>query len=284
MKKLLLVLVLALGLTSCEKEKVVVIIEAQQKADVRLNVKASSNTASRNDVNRGDIPVMVSDIGIRVESIVTGITLNELFNIVDDGSGEDGFVIEDVSLGNNTFYASTDTDVDEVYNSKTNGGNNNTLSEKLSQFRESIPFVLYTGNALSNIDGDNDFVEIQMNTQNGRLLTGVEMVEEIQDDYYYTVTISTTNNAEEVINVGGSKNFTNEWSDYYSVEGASLTIQFNIYSKLNDALSFTSEEFQIDVKASKGITTIFTLSADSVQQETLGLNFVFQEWTEEGNI
>lgn len=283
MKKLLLVLVLALVFTSCEREKVVVIIEAQQKADVRLNVKASNNTASKTDVNRDDIPVVVSQIDVTVESSVTGIVLNELFKIVDDGSGEDGFVINEVPLGDNIFDAFTDTDVDGIYENTKSNGNNNTLSEKLSLLRESTPYAIYTGNALADIDGDNDFVEIQMNTQNGRLLTGVEMAEEIQDDYKYVVTISTTSNPEEVLNMPSSKRFINEWSNEDSVEGASLIIQFNIYSKVNGALAFASEEFQIDVKASTGITTIFTLSADSVQQETLGLNFVFQEWVEEGN-
>lgn len=283
MKKLLLVLVLALVFTSCEREKVVVIIEAQQKADVRLNVKASNNTASKTDVNRDDIPVVVSQIDVTVESSVTGIVLNELFKIVDDGSGEDGFVINEVPLGDNTFDAFTDTDVDGIYENTKSNGNNNTLSEKLSLLRESTPYAIYTGNALADIDGDNDFVEIQMNTQNGRLLTGVEMAEEIQDDYKYVVTISTTSNPEEVLNMPSGKRFINEWSNEDSVEGASLIIQFNIYSKVNGALAFASEEFQIDVKASTGITTIFTLSADSVQQETLGLNFVFQEWVEEGN-
>jgi len=283
MKKLLLVLVLALVFTSCEREKVVVIIEAQQKADVRLNVKASNNTASKTDVNRDDIPVVVSQIDVTVESSVTGIVLNELFKIVDDGSGEDGFVINEVPLGDNTFDAFTDTDVDGIYENTKSNGNNNTLSEKLSLLRESTPYAIYTGNALADIDGDNDFVEIQMNTQNGRLLTGVEMAEEIQDDYKYVVTISTTSNPEEVLNMPSGKRFINEWSNEDSVEGASLIIQFNIYSKVNGALAFASEEFQIDVKASTGITTIFTLSADSVQQETLGLNFAFQEWTEEGN-
>ncbi|MCK5788832.1 MAG: hypothetical protein KAH32_07525, partial [Chlamydiia bacterium] len=101
MKKVLLsVAVLATVFTSCEKEANVV---GKGTLEFTPLVSQENVIKKSGDVNRGDIPVYVK--AINVNTLANAGETNTHFNLVDNGSGAAGFVINNVPLGHNTITA-----------------------------------------------------------------------------------------------------------------------------------------------------------------------------------
>lgn len=291
MKKVLLVLVLGLGLTSCNNDNEYYYDIECPKTDVRINIKSkevNTKTASRStnsDVNRGDIPVAVKEINVTSESVSTGIDREASYNLVDDGSGVDGFVISDVPLGENNFVATTTAVAKDEYESKKVNLKKTTVQAELDSLKLKTPYAVYEGsNSNVDITGVNDFVSLDMNTVNGRRITGGKLAESIRDEYTWQVVVHTFNRFPEVYNLKGTQGMTTYWSASDAVEGDKITFLVEVYSKATGVKVY-STTLEQDVIASTGVTSNYTVYADRVESESVGLNFTFQEWEEieEGN-
>jgi len=281
MKKVLLVLLVGLGvMTSCHNDEHTHEI-VFPTTDLRLNVATeTSGLQSRSaDVNRDDIPATVETIDVTVTSNVTPIERNDIFTLVDDGSGEDGFVVYDVALGLNNVIATTTTVADGSFNVSQFDTNNMTAQEKLNDNKSNVPYAIYNGEVLNtDVTGNNDFVTVQMTTENGRLNTVIVMEESIRDDYYYEVITSDTS----ITPTNSGKGVSLYWSDENSVDGEKQSITIKVFAS-DDTFVYESNS-EISVIASTGINTLLTINATKVQAETVGFNFSFQPWTEiDGN-
>ena len=284
MKKVLgLVLGLTLGLTSCSDEEVTCEV-IYPTTDVRLDVNASSSNITGRDVNRDDIPATVDAIDVTISSSVTPIERNEVFNMVDDGSGETGFVIESVALGLNDVIATTTTVANGSFNVSQFSTNTFTPQEKLDDNKSKVPYAVYIGTVNDvEVTGLNDFITVPMTTQNGRLNTVVVMEESIRSDFYYEViTWTTSEPATYLYPSSSSKGVSLYWSDENSLGGEQQGITINVFA--SDGTFVYDSLTLLNVTASTGLNTILTINATDVEAETVGFNFTFQEWVEvDGN-
>ena len=229
--------------------------------------------------------VAVKEINVTSESVSTGIDREASYNLVDDGSGVDGFVISDVPLGENNFVATTTAVAKGEYKSKKVNLKNTTVQAELDVLKAKTPYAVYEGsNGGVDITGVNDFVSLDMNTVNGRRITGGKLDESIRDEYTWQVVVHTFNRFPEVYNLKGNQGMTTYWSASDAVEGDKITFLVEVYSKATGEKVY-STTLEQDVIASTGVTSNYTVYADRVEAETVGLNFTFQEWeeVEEGN-
>ena len=284
MKKVLgLVLGLTLGLTSCSDEEVTCEV-IYPTTDVRLDVNASSSNITGRDVNRDDIPATVDAIDVTISSSVTPIERNEVFNMVDDGSGETGFVIESVALGLNDVIATTTTVANGSFNVSQFSTNTFTPQEKLDDNKSKVPYAVYIGTVNDvEVTGLNDFITVPMTTQNGRLNTVVIMEESIRNDFHYEVVSWTTSEpATYLYPSNSSKGVSLYWSDENSIGGETQSITINVFASDNTFVYGSTT--LLNVTASTGLNTILTINATDVEAETVGFDFTFQEWVEvDGN-
>jgi len=282
MKKVLLVVALTV-LSSCNNDNEYIYNAECPKTDVRLNIKSNEakyKTQAKSDVNRGDIPVTVKEINVTSESVSTGIDREASYNLVDDGSGVDGFIISDVPLGENNFVATTTAVAKEEYKSKKVNLKNTTVQAELDALKLKTPYAVYEGsNDNVDITGVNDFVSLDMTTVNGRRITGGKLDESIRDEYTWQVVVHTFNRFPEVYDLKGTQGMTTYWSASDAVEGDKITFLVEVYSKATGEKVY-STKLEQDVIASTGVTSNYTVYADRVEAETVGLNFTFQEWNE----
>jgi hypothetical protein len=291
MKKLLLVLLVGLGvMTSCHNDEHTHEI-VFPTASIRLSVDANSNASkgtsneskSNIDVNRDDIPATVETIDVTVSSSVAPIEINNIYTLVDDGSGDNGFVVENVALGLNDVIATTTTVASGSFNVSQFSTNAFTAQEKLDDNKANIPYAIYDGQVLDvDITGSNDFVNVPMTTQNGRLNTVIVMEESIRDDYYYEViTWTTSEPATYVFPSSSNKGVSLYWSDEYTLDGEQQGITVNVFS--NDGTFVFDSLTLLTTVASTGLNTILTINATDVQAQQVGFSFDFQPWVEVGN-
>lgn len=279
------VLVLVLGfsalLASCNTEENIY-IDSCPLTDVKIKAKSVSNeglVASR-DVNRGDIPVTVEGIEISSFSQLTSIERSESFTLVDDDSGSDDIIMGDIPIGENDFYATTTASGNKKYSLQLVAGGSD-IDDYLDVRRDETPYVVYNGSVESAyIDGEDDLVSIDMSTLNGRRISMVQLDYSIRDEYYYKVVMSTENDLplEELVE-NGRKRVVSVWSDENAVDGATISFELTLYSKINDEVV---NIYTVDktIEASKGITSRYTIYADTVQAEQVGFGFVWQDWNE----
>lgn len=282
MKRVLVLLVSILFITSCHNDDDHSHDIVFPCADVRLNVDASTNVGRSVDVNRDDIPATVGAIDVTVTSLLTPIVREENYVMVDDNSGENGFVIEQVALGENDFVATTTTVAGSEFNVSKFNTNNTSEEDKLAENKSKVPYAVYNGGVYNeDVTGVNDFVTIPMTTENGRINTVVRMDDSIENDYTLEVLVYTFNNAPTIKSVTGNKSVSIYWSADDSVEGQVLTIQIKLIAE-NGFVAYETLEEQV-VIGSTGINTLYTVFAGSVQSESTGFDFVFEPWTEIDN-
>lgn len=290
MKKVLLLLVIGL-LTACHNDEHTHEI-VFPTTDVRIDIDATKNASktlstqskSSVDVNRGDIPATVETIDVTVSSSITPIERNNVYTLVDDGSGVNGFIVESVALGLNDIVATTTTIADGSFDVLRFNTNAFTPQQKLDTNKLNVPYAIYNGEVLDvNITGNNDLVNVPMTTQNGRLNTVIIMDEDIRSDYYYEVITWTSNVAPTSITpTNSSKGISLYWSDENSVAGAQQGITINVYT--NTGTFVYGENTVLNVVASTGINTLLTINATDVQAQQVGFSFNFQPWVEiDGN-
>ena len=101
------------------------------------------------------------------------------FELVDDGSGADGFYLEDVPTNEVIdFSASSTSKEDGAGKFLTSTGNPNNLDGFVSR----MPFAEYATDAPVSqyVENGDNVVSLQMNTQHGRLISSFQLDDDIQ--------------------------------------------------------------------------------------------------------
>jgi|TARA_R110000744_G_scaffold85843_1_gene167759 hypothetical protein len=276
MKKVFLVFVAMLVFASCSQD-VTVVCDDVQTTNVELRMNPTT-TASR-DVNRGTVPVWVENIQVTVESPSTDSSVFKEYVLVDDNSGDDSFLIEDIPLGLNNFNASTTSNVTSDHSSSTlrkNQDSDDVIAENVSL----NPYVLYDGSNLGyNVTLDDNLVNIPMTTEYGRRISIFKLEPSLEHDYYFSV--KTTHNGDVIGDkeVKNGKKVLVYWSGSSSVAGEFQTHIISVYSKNTDILIKEYEVIET-IEASTSISSKFTIYADDLINSEQGLDFVWQDWVE----
>ena len=248
-----------------------------ERTNVELTITSKAPEASRN-VNRGDVPVWVEAIQVTVSSDVTTEDIFQEFNLVDDGSGVDSFIVEDVPLGGNEFLATTTTSTVSRHESLLLNKNSDVTEAIQSEVDEN-PYVIYNGSTSQNIVSGGNNVEISMVTEFGRRITVIELEDGLESDYYFEVTTSYNGSDIDTKEAKNGKKVLVYWSGDDSVAGEAQEHSVRVYKKSNDALvnSFVMTEV---IEASTSVSSKWTIYADTILNEEQGLGFVWQDWNE----
>lgn len=281
-KKMLSVLVLAIVLIGCEKETIIV-NPHDHDTENSTDISISLTSSLRGPVNRGSIPVWVKDITVDLEHQQTFEASQTVFDLVDDGSGDDSFVIPNVPLGINTLAATTTSDSETIF-SLTKETDLSDEVAVLETYKSNNPYAVYSS-PLMEVDVINELsVSVPMTTPNGRHITLFKLHEDIQDNYNFRITSSYVDDSGDVIsdskNVGnGSHGVVLYWSNEDATSGRVVTHEVSLQYQ-GQGGDIADYEITQTIVASTSTRTIHTIGIDNVYTDQIGLDFVFEEWTE----
>lgn len=304
MKKLVLAIAVIASFASCEKQAQVEETGAIKVAPI-VKTSTDGSVAKKGAVNRGDVPVYVS--AINVNTNMAGRTTDTHFDIVDDGSGVDGFEITDVPLGTNVIAAITEPSAPvlrkffQVSGADYSFGDGPSLTEDqrglvLSEVVKTLnaagahytqnnipPYAIYTGSTTVDlVEGLEITAPINMDTQYGRTYFSIA-TENAADMNDYTVKIRAT-----FYDVDGNQVYSNPvtyasgtqlaigiWSDEKSVGGSTIKLDFEWYADVDLNTVLNSKSVTLNVNAKEDAYVAINLKRSTFVLEKMGLNFAF---------
>ena len=279
MKKVLLVLGLAIGFIACEKETVIVIEDEQceecQGATVSLAPQA------RGPVDRGTMYAWIDVITV-VATDDQNVNYGDVFNIVDDNSGADGFYLENVPVNEIIDFSASST-------SKTDGSGkllvNTGNPDNLDGFLNRMPYAEYATDAPVSqyIENGDNIVSLQMNTDHGRLISSFQLANDIQYNNQnnsnlpmYKLVVK--RGAEEAYATGAS-GVVSYWNDANSTGGVTQTFNIEVQNYETGAVVYTRTITETFV-ASTSTTNKYVVGLDFVDNTTVEVIFTWQVWNE----
>ena len=282
---------------------------AQEAAIKTTDVLATMTTASSKagvaskDVNRpGSVLDWIDTIDISAETTTTNGGNNnyyiteDSYTMVDDGSGDANFVLEDVALGDNIFKAKGWS-----YNQeglmKFGGINSNDPVAVLAGLRNEVPNANFLGMdqqvIYENPAAGQNVVNFDMKAESGRIMLVFALTPEVQN------TLDTQNIyvSGSVIDPYGNTigTFWNYWGMYgrtdnvmtfywsdnaTSIEGASVHFSIDVVDGHVPYYPVTNS-FESSYTITNGVSVgcVYTIGADYVSEDVSDFNFTFN-WTE----
>ena len=310
MKKVLVLLV-GLGLViSCDKEEALDDSPSTfETTSIMAIVESGNNDASR-DVNRpGSVLNWIETIEITADHVGTiGGTykVSDTYTMVDDGSGEENFILENVALGENKFEAfakSYQEDAAEEFVWVENEAD--TPWEWVDAQRGRAPNTNFrdTDNdsqiIYENPSAGENAVNFDMKAESGRLIVAVKLSDEIRNDFSsnfvyvrYTVTYADgttgTTSTKVAFNGNNSSEINMDRSDdlltfYFSdnnksLKGACVTFDFDVCDINPIETNAFSRQICIPENG-QSIGCVFEVGKDAVVEDVTDFNFTF-DWQE----
>ena len=280
MKKVILVLALGMigfNFVSCTKVEVHPNEnENEDTTDLTLDLGLRSNLDGGTEgrpVNRDGVFDWVKSITVNVYNVLANETQSELYELVDDGSGDSGFVMNNVLLGDSEVSASTepyDIDADHsIYLS-------NDVNE-LDLMKGNLPYVIYNSNVnLVTITNSSDDVSLHMTTQHGRRISQFQLANGLGNNFRLRVVSS----VGEVTTTEAGEHVYSYWSNENALGGAERDFLIEVIHSGNGNVMRTYNVSET-VAESTSTTTIFTVSMNDIEREEQGFLFTWQEWTGE---
>jgi len=270
MKKVLLVLGLAIGFIACEKETVIV-IEDNECEDCQ---GATINLVNemRGPVDRGTMYAWIDVITVVAEDD-QGVDYGDEFELVDDNSGADGFYLDQVPTGEIIDFSASSTSKDD--------GAGEFLVESdpnnLDVFVNRMPFAEYATDAPVSqyIENGDNLVYLQMNTNHGRLISSFQLANNIQSGYNLVVTKG--NNA---VIVTGASGVVSYWNTPTSLSGEDQTFALEVKDIVTGQVVFTRTITETIV-ASTSTTNKYVVGLGFVENSTVEVIFSWQVWEDE---
>jgi len=317
MKKVLVLLV-GLGLViSCDKEEA--LDDSSNTFDttsIMAIVESGNNNTSR-DVNRpGSVLDWIETINITAKHIYDinqpdpndpsnngatpgpYYTVSENYTMVDDGSGDQNFILEDVALGRNKFTATAmsynETSALEYLFKST--VLNEPAAEKPWDWVDAQRLRQPNTNFYDNdndlqvirenpVDPDQNVVNFDMQAESGRLIVGIRLAEEIRDTFNsnfvyvkyridggdWSVKQFTDSNRDDLL--------TFYWSDNaFSKDGACVEFEFTVCDWVPNLVTNTFSK-EICIRNGKSIGCVYEVTKDAVVEDINEINFTF-DWEE----
>ena len=282
MKRVLLVLLMAVAFVSCEREvNVDVTIPPCEDGECQ---GATVNLApqTRGDVNRGDIYAWVDVITV-VATDDQNVDYGDVFTLVDDNSGADGFYLETVPVNEIIDFSASST-------SKDDGAGeflvNTSNPDNLTGFVGRMPYAEYATDAPVSqyIENGDNTVFLQMNTDHGRLISSFQLADDIQYDNpnnnnlpMYRLVVIRGNESEEANRQAGVVSY---WNNVNSVDGETQTFTVQIQNYESNEVLYTSTVTETIV-ASTSTTNKYVVGLDFVEDSSVEVIFSWQVWNED---
>lgn len=293
MKKIILsLLVIASVVTSCSNDETKPTTSQYAKVIAKIGVGEDAFPASRADVNRGDIPVTINKITVDVVNTNTAFPPTQtVFNLVNSG-GASQFFIENVASGYNTFTAkATTTGAPNLTIDLYDFVSEADTDAKIKAAKEAVPYASYGAIVGSNIIlGTPQEIRFPMLTANGRLIGTMETEallsksgRKVELDIEGFHADGTSVDTKVTLELTGGKSAFAVWNDKFAVHGSYVEYQVRIYNDAEGTKVEKTFNKTIVVKASTGITSKTTISAEGLTESINEGTFTFPEWSEEIN-
>lgn len=296
MKKVLLVLLLLLlgvFLVSCDRSETNIYLDDDgipivTGAKVRIAPQASSSSgvAGRN-VTNSDTSVDRDGMFVWIETVTVvaqdseSTNYGDTFVLVDDGSGSDGFYLEDIPTNETIdFSASSTSKEDGAGKFLASTGNPNNLDGFVAR----MPFAEYaTDSPVSQyIENGDNIVSLQMNTEHGRLISSFQLDDDIQYNNpsnnnlpMYKLVVK---RGSESAYATGPSGVVSYWNDANSVGGVTQTFDVEIQNYETGSVVYTRTIDETFV-ASTSTTNKYVVGLDFVDLSTVEVIFTWQAWS-----
>jgi hypothetical protein len=285
MKKVLLVLGLSLAVVSCDKSETNIYLDGEKEtgATVVIAPQTSSSSvsgaSSRTPVDREGMFVWIETITV-VAQDSESINYGKTFELVDDESGADGFYLEDVPTNEVIdFSASSTSKNDGAGKFLTSTGNPNNLDGFVGR----MPFAEYATDAPVSqyVENGDNIVSLQMNTENGRLISSFQLDDDIQ---YNNPSNNNLPMYKLVVNRGvesayatGPSGVVAYWNNANSIGGVTQTFDVEIQNYETGVVVYTRTIDETFV-ASTSTTNKYVVGLDFVDSSTVEVIFTWQTW------
>jgi len=288
MKKLLLLLGLSLALTSCDKSETNIYLDDEKEtgATIIIAPQASSSSGTSGRVTSSSTTVDRDGMFVWIETITVvaqdseSTNYGKTFELVDDGSGEDGFYLEDVPTNEVIdFSASSTSKEDGAGKFLTSTGNPNNLDGFVGR----MPFAEYnTDSPVSQyVENGDNVVSLQMNTEQGRLISSFQLDDEIQYNNpnnnnlpMYKLVVSRGDESAYSTGLSGVVAY---WNDVNSIGGVTQTFDIEIQNYETGVVVYTRTIDETFV-ASTSTTNKYVVGLDFVDSSTVEVIFTWQSW------
>ena len=279
MKKVILVLALGLGFISCERETVIVVEGDECETCQGANISLSPQTKAT-DVDREGIYAWVDVITV-VATDDTGVDYGDEFQLVDDGSGADGFYLNSVPTNEEIDFSASTTSL----TSTDNGQYLETIADpnELGPLEGRFVFAEYATDAPVTqliVNGDND-VFLEMFTDHGRIISSFQLDSRFDDvdgagNPFHKIVVT---RGADVMEAAGTAGVTNYWNDATSVGGATQTYNIELV-RLQDGAVVFQRTITEEVIASTSVTNKYVVGLDIALSSSVEVFFSWQPWTE----
>ena len=295
MKKVLVLLGLSLALTSCDKSETNIYLDDELEevgATVIIAPQASSSSGTAGRVTTSDTSVDRDGMFVWIETITVvaqdseSTNYGKTFELVDDGSGADGFYLEDVPTNEFIdFSASSTSKEDGAGKFLTSTGNPNNLDGFVGR----MPFAEYaTDSPVSQyVENGDNLVSLQMNTEHGRLISSFQLDSDIQYNNpsnnnlpMYKLVVNRGNESAYATGLSGVVSY---WNDSNSVGGVTQTFDIEIQNYETGVVVYTRTIDETFV-ASTSTTNKYVVGLDFVDSSTVEVIFTWQAWNDNDGI
>ena len=288
MKKLLLLLGLSLALTSCDKSETNIYLDDEKEtgATIIIAPQASSSSGTSGRVTSSSTTVDRDGMFVWIETITVvaqdseSTNYGKTFELVDDGSGENGFYLEDVPTNEVIDFSASSTSKDDGAGKfLTSTGNPNNLDGFVGR----MPFAEYnTDSPVSQyVENGDNIVSLQMNTEQGRLISSFQLDDEIQYNNpnnnnlpMYKLVVSRGDESAYSTGLSGVVAY---WNDVNSIGGVTQTFDIEIQNYETGVVVYTRTIDETFV-ASTSTTNKYVVGLDFVDSSTVEVIFTWQSW------
>ncbi len=273
MKKVLLVLLVAVALLGCEREVNVDITVPPCEDGSCEGAIIQLAPQARGPVDRGTMYAWIDVITVVAEDI-NGVDYGAEFELVDDGSGADGFYLETVPAGETVAFSASSTSKDDgagEYLEQTSAPDN------LGTYVTEMPFAEYATPSPEYvyIENGENVVYLNMYTDHGRLISSFQIASNYQSSYDLVVTKEGTS-----VTVSGVNGVVSYYNDETSVDGVVQTFTAQLLDKTTGNVAF-ERTITETVVASTSITSKYVVGLGFVEDTTTEVIFIWQPWVED---
>lgn len=255
---------------ACSKE--IEITKEYGSLRVSPDIVLANNSKKDGNVNRGTIPVYVSEIEVNTEN--TNGNSTNTFTLVDNG-GEDGFLLRQLALGSTSINATTKSNSQQLHEiiAYANIADANTF------INSSQPYAVYenTNTAIVDIEaGIEAQSTLNMQSLQGRLalIFSTEESTSLVDSYDIDISITSS---EKTLNSTLSDNsaLLYYWSNENAVESELITVSIKWKSKADANIIDREEQIEFTIYSGISLRNTIKILDNSISSSQSSLDFEF---------
>lgn len=243
------------------------------KTTVLLDIKKPDavNLTGKPVLRGGVVPAYVETINVLSKNIASNNTQNTIFEMMDTGTTETAFKLDNIELGNTQFSATTTTNTVGKLTATTSPIATDTFGAQ----KASNPYTLFTSPLQTkNITTLDNTVSLPMTTQNGRIIALFKMQTDVPTGYYSTIDVKQGATTLPTITINNTTNGNVYFSNADAIVGAkiSYTVKtYNVANQLQNTVLLTKT-----VVANTDLNTTYTITKDDINVFEASNSFSFE--------